>query len=72
MQFWVIILPFIRIYWRIATAMLFVELTQPEENVNNIKDFIFKYEITQRYTRHLDEKIIIYLTSNRRIYRLKH
>ena len=46
--------------------MLFVELTQPEENVNNIKDFIFKYEITQRYTRHLDEKIIIYLTSNRR------
>ena len=47
--------------------MLFVELTQQEENVNNIKDFIFKYEITQRYTRHLDEKIIIYLTSNWRI-----
>ena len=47
--------------------MLSVELTQPEENVNNIKDFIFKYEIIQRYTRHLDEKIIIYLTSNKRI-----
>ena len=67
LQFWVIILSFIRIYWRIATVMLSVELTQLEKNVNNIKDFIFKYEITQRYTRHLDEKIIRYLTSNRRI-----
>lgn len=47
--------------------MLSVNLTPPEKNVNNIKNFIFKYEIIQRYTRHLDEKIIIYLTSNRRI-----
>ena len=67
LQFWVIILSFIRIYWRIAT-MLSVELTPPEKNVNNIKDFIFKYEIILLYTRNLDEKIIIYLTSNRRIY----
>ena len=47
--------------------MLSVELTPLEKNVNNMKDFIFKNEITQLYTRHLNEKIIIYLTSNRRI-----